>query len=51
MKCIVLALIGSALLASCASMSEAPKSEPGQSEQSTEMSLDKIINEPYTADQ
>ena len=55
MKRIFLALIGSALLVSCASKSESPKSEtsaPSQSEQASDnMSLDEIINQPYKADQ
>ena len=54
MKRIFLAMIGSALLVSCASKSESPKSEtsaPSQTEQASEMSLDEMINEPYKADQ
>tara|TARA_B100001939_G_scaffold328580_1_gene324032 strand:+ start:199 stop:363 length:165 start_codon:yes stop_codon:yes gene_type:complete len=54
MKRIALALIGSALLASCAPKGESPKSEtsaPSQTEQASEMSLDEIINAPYKADQ
>ena len=50
MKRICLALIGSALLVSCASKSESPKSEtsaPSQSEQASDMSLEEIINQPY----
>ena len=54
MKRIFLALIGSALIAFCAAKGESPKSEtsaPSQTEQGSEMSLDKIINQPYKADQ
>lgn len=54
MKRIFLALVGSALIASCAAKGESPKSEtsaPSQTEQGSEMSLDEIINQPYKADQ
>lgn len=54
MKRIFFALIGSILLVSCGTKSEAPKFEspaPSQTEQASEMSLDEMIKEPYKADQ